>query len=95
MIKNIIYIILIGFILYLFLNYTLNAQQRILKSALLNKSQKVFHSILIWVIPFFWFYLLEDIIVEKHKVMTKKKRDKMNSKRGGGFYESYKGIFGR
>ena len=87
------YIILILLFL-LYLIYTINAQRKIISTINLNTKKKIVHSILIWVIPFLWYYLIKDLITIDKGPMTKRKRDKLAKQKRGGFYESGKGMYG-
>ena len=88
--KNILLVILVLIYLY----YTFRIQLKINSNILLSKKQKVLNSILIWIIPFIWYNLVKDLITPDDRIMTKQKRDKLIKKKGGGFYESGKGITG-
>jgi len=89
----ILYIILAG-LLYIYFDFTITMQKNILGSIVLSNNKKIFHSIMIWIIPFLWYYLFKDFIISKTETMTKDKRDKLLKKESGGFYESKKGIWG-
>jgi hypothetical protein len=46
----------------------------------LTKKQKILNSILIWLLPFVWYYLVKDLIDDTPKIMTKKQRDDLLKK---------------
>lgn len=85
--------ILLAAVLYIYIDFTLTMQKNINKSIILGRKSKVFHSIMIWCIPFLWYYVFKVFIISNTEIMTKDKRDKLNRKRGG-FHESGKGIWG-
>jgi len=73
---NIIYIFLVLiFIVYLF--RTVKAQKKITQNKVLTKTQKVLNSILIWILPFAWYYIIKEMIEDDFVIMTKKKRDEL------------------
>lgn len=89
------YVIIISIILVaLHIIYTLKAQSVISSALVLTKKQKVINSILIWLIPFVWYFLIKDFIIIDQRIMTKKRREKLRKKEERFFYESEKGIWG-
>ncbi|BDD04349.1 hypothetical protein HNQ88_002922 [Aureibacter tunicatorum] len=84
-------------LLYTFLTvYTLFniwVLKKINKFQSLSAKQKRIHMILIWVFPFFWYWILTQIIGDgKSKTMTVKERKNLIKKGRGGFYESKKAF---
>jgi hypothetical protein len=55
-------------------------QIKIRQNIVLTKRQKILNSILIWLLPFVWYYLIRDLIDDHPNVMTKKQRDAMLKK---------------
>ena len=51
-----------------------------MSNIVLTKKQKILNSILIWLIPFVWYYLVKDLIANDIEVMTKKRRDQLLKK---------------
>ena len=86
--------ILLSILCLVHIIYTYRIQLKVNSSTLLNKKQKVFNSVLIWLIPFFWYYVVKESITIDQSVMTKSKRDQLNKKENAGFYESGKGMLG-
>jgi len=82
--------LIIVFLLYLICS--IRGQLKVNSSIVLTRKQKIWNSILLWLIPFLWYYMSKDIINPDNGVMTKKKRDKLLKKDAGGFYESGKGF---
>ena len=76
-------------IFFVYIYFTYKFQIVILKTNMLNSNQKKINSILIWLIPFLWFWLIKGFI-KPSKTITKKDRDKKK----GSFYESGIGISG-
>ncbi len=69
-------------------------QVKIAKTKYLNTNQKTFNSILNWVIPYAWGFLIRSMIAEpKHMVTTKKNR-KRNSGGNSDNWESLTGYGG-
>ena len=87
------YILLIIFSL-IHLIFTYRIQKKISSNILLNRKQKLLNSVMIWIFPFVWYNIVKDLIMSDYSIMTKSKRDKLIIKKGGGFYESGKGITG-
>lgn len=86
---------------YLFYNFSIfilevyHKRSKVISNALvLSKRQKILNSILIWTIPFVWYYLMKDFIRIDRRTMTKKRRDRLIRKQSGGFYESGLGCGG-
>jgi hypothetical protein len=67
-----IYLLIIPFLLihYYFGNHF---QNRILNTAVFTNRQKRIHILLIWILPFFWFWLIKGLI-KPTEIMTKDKR---------------------
>lgn len=86
-----IYIIL-GGLIYIYLYYTWYATNNILNSLLLSKNRKRLHIIMVWLLPFLWYYVFIGFIIHNTGVMTKEKREKLARKNAGGFHESGKGM---
>lgn len=83
------YLIIFSIIfLFLYLRHTIEAQKVVSNALVLSKRQKILNSILIWTIPFVWYYLMKDFIRIDRRTMTKKRRDRLIRKQSGGFYES-------
>lgn len=77
-------ILCIIFILHLY--FGLKFQKRIKESKVLGDSQKRINSIMIWIIPFVWFWLIKGMLGTKTmETMTKSKRkiDKSNFTESG------------
>lgn len=74
--------------------YTLVIQRKIILNIDLSPKQKTIHSILIWLIPFLWYYLVKDLMKTDKGPMTRSKRDKLKKDMNGGFYESGVGTSG-
>ena len=62
-------------------------------SPILSSRNKVFHIVIVWLIPFLWYYLVKGFIISNMKTMTKEERDRLGAK-SGGFRESGKGMYG-
>lgn len=84
-------IILIVFLIYIY--KTSKMYKTIQKSIILSDRGKLIHSIMIWLIPFWWYALFKDLIEHKSRTMTKRRRGKL-SKGKGSFYESRKSFHG-
>jgi len=84
-------IILFASVVYVYVSKTYTYSIVIFTSLVLNKKQKFLHCILVWLIPFLWFYMFKDNYSNTNNTMTKDIRDKMNAKLGG-FTESNTGI---
>lgn len=80
------YVIIVIFIL-LHYYFTSNYHNRIRNTPVFNNTQKNIHIVLIWIIPFIWFWIIKGIITPS-ETMTKHKRktDITN------YYESGKGV---
>ena len=70
----IIFYILLSFA-YIFLN--LNFSKKVIQYNGFSKGQKIINVILVWILPFIWYYLIKDIIkeaplntIENRKVST-------------------------
>ena len=86
--KYILLIILGG----IHLIYTIRIQRKVSASILLNRKQKILNTVMIWLIPYIWYQLIKNLIHPNYEIMTKTKREQLKNKKGGGFYESGKGI---
>lgn len=75
-----------------YLYYTIRAQRRIVKSRILPNKTKIVNSILIWIIPFVWFYMMEGFIEHENIIVTKAVRDKRKKENESPFYDG--GFFG-
>jgi len=53
---------------------------------------KIFHIVMVWLIPFLWYYLVKGFIISNMRTMTKEERDRLSAK-SGGFRESGKGMY--
>ncbi len=86
--------ILFTVFLLLHLFFGIRFQRRILASIFLDRRQKIINSILIWILPFFWYNILRLFINEENPTATKREREAMRKrKKSDGFYESGNGIF--
>lgn len=64
-----------------YLIYSIQISKKIEESEYLNQKQKRVNTILLWLIPFIWGYIIKNIIKpSKQEVMTKKKRKIGNGK---------------
>ena len=72
---------------------TLQMTRNINASPILSSRNKVFHIVMVWLIPFLWYYLVKGFIISNMKTMTKEERDRLSAK-SGGFRESAKGMYG-
>ncbi|MDO6739441.1 hypothetical protein [Wenyingzhuangia sp. 2_MG-2023] len=79
-------------VIYLIFNFF--TLRKILKNKVLTSIQKLINSIMIFIIPFIWYFLISELLDDKVETMTKTKRDKLRKKKRGGFYESGIGING-
>ena len=80
--------------LLLHLFFGIRFQRRILASILIDRRQKIINSILIWILPLFWYNILRLFINEENPTVTKLEREAMRKqKKSDGFYESGNGIF--
>jgi len=70
-------------VLLIYFYVTIKAQRKINSTILLTKKQKIINSILIWLIPFLWYFLIEHLIKVDSSVMTKKKRAVLIKKNAG------------
>jgi len=71
------------FLLFIFLIYfyvSINSQRKIKSTILLTKKQKLINSILVWLIPFIWFFLIKHLIKSDDSIMTRGKRKVLNKK---------------
>ncbi len=75
------------------MSFTLKITRNIKASFILSDRNKKLHIVMVWLIPFLWYYLVKDFIISNMKTMTKEERDRLNGKNGS-FYESGKGIYG-
>lgn len=73
---------IIGHIFLLFKSYS-----RLFKVQFFNLGQKIFHSVMLFVIPFVWYYMIKDLLEHKLEVMTKEKRDKIRERNYSQFYD--------
>lgn len=78
-------LLILAIIAYLY--YTVRAQKRIVKSKILPTKTKIINSILIWIIPFVWFYAMEGFIEHENIVVTKAVRDKRKKENESPFYD--------
>ncbi len=84
----------IGILLTIHLILTYRAQVLINKSDTFNSFQKKFNSALNWILPFFWSFLIRNVLKEpKNKVMTKSNR-KNGSKGNTSSWQSLTGHGG-
>ena len=67
----IIYIIILGFFIHLY--FGIKFERRIKESVMLGQTQKNSSILMIWVLPFFWFWMSKGIL-EPSGTMTKEKR---------------------
>jgi len=74
-------------------NFTLQMTRNIKVSPILSDRNKKLHIVMVWLIPFLWYYLVKGFIISNMKTMTKEERDRLNGKNGN-FYESGKGMYG-
>lgn len=91
--EKILYVILVAIIAYVYVSKTYTYSLVIYTSFHLNNKQKIVHCVMVWLLPFVWYYLFKDIYTHTNAAMTKDVRDKMNAKQGG-FTESNTGING-
>lgn len=75
---------------YLFI--TIRGIILVYKSIVLTRTQQLVHSFLIIALPFFWFYILKDILTSETPVVTKEVREKRKKKNYWQYYEG--GIHG-
>ncbi len=73
------------------ISYVLHVQIKLIKSAVLNKGQKVYNSILLWLIPGLWAFIVNIIIKRPKKDIVIKSNRKLPDQ---GFYESGTGVLG-
>ncbi len=100
-VSRILYLYKMMYVFYLFLfmvfclyaYFTLRMTRNIKASPILSDSKKMFHIVMVWLIPFAWYYLVKGLIISNMTTMTKGERNKINGRKGG-FYESGKGIYG-
>ena len=64
---------------------TIKAQRKINSTIMLTKKQKTINSILIWLIPFIWYFLIKHLIKPDNNIMTKAKRKELIKKGSAGF----------
>lgn len=64
--------------------FTLHAQIRIMYANVLSANQKLINSLLIWLIPFFWFFVVRVFLKKDFKTITKKDRDQMQRRQDSG-----------
>jgi hypothetical protein len=69
-------------LLLLYFYITIKAQRKINSTNLLTKKQKNINSIMIWLLPFIWYYLIKHIIKSDDSIMTKAKRKTMRKSAG-------------
>lgn len=70
----------IAIAVFIYLSFTLKFQLIIYNNKVLDKRQKVLNSIMIWIIPFMWFFIIRKLITMDYRIMTKKQRDKLQRK---------------
>lgn len=92
--KNTLYLFISG-LLVIYVLFSILVSKKINDSSLIHKNQKTIHTVMVWLIPFAWYFLVKDILFSvNNKTMTKTKRKKLNNKKSNDFYESNKGIKG-
>ena len=67
--------------LLLHLFFGIRFQRRILASILIDRRQKIINSILIWILPFFWYNILRLFINEENPTVTKLEREAMRKQK--------------
>jgi|GEM_PF-2371349 len=77
-----------------YLVYTIYAQYKILKSVGLDNRKKILNSVMIWLVPFIWYFLFKELIFSDQTVMTKKKRDGLHRKNRKGYESGFHGNKG-
>ena len=80
-------------VIYFYVDFTLQMTRNIKVSPILSDRNEILHIVMVWLIPFLWYYLVKGFIISNMKTMTKEERDRLNSKNGN-FYESGKGMYG-
>lgn len=55
---------------------------------------KAFHILMIWLLPFLWYYWNKQKYIVKTQIMTKRRRQKLLDFENSGFNESGKGAYG-
>lgn len=85
--------LLFAVFLLLHLLFGIRFQRRIFASIFLDRRQKIINSILIWILPFFWYTILRLFINEENPTLIKRDREALRKrKKSDGFYESGNGI---
>ena len=84
--------IFLGTLILLYVCFTIRFQNKILRNKVLTRKQKVINTVMVWCIPFVWYFFISEFIDDKMETMTIKKRKKLLKKDGGGFYESGIGM---
>jgi hypothetical protein len=82
--------IFLSFILIAYLYFSIKTQKKILKYHVFNRQQKIIHSILVWLLPFIWGYVLRAVMnpTPGSAEMYNKRQDQQPH-----FYESKKGFW--
>ena len=76
----------------IYLWYSIRVTRSIRKRNYITNQQKKWNIILVWCIPFLWFYLIDKLIHPNQNVMTKKTRKKLlRFKRGDNGADSTQG----
>ena len=70
---QLIFNIIIGVVIILYVLFTVSAYKKIQQSVMFNDSQKRINSILIWCIPFIWHFMIKGLL-KPSETMTKSKR---------------------
>lgn len=93
MLKSPLFYFVFFALLLIYILFTGFVTKKISRSTVIHKNQKTIHIILVWLVPFIWYYLVKDILFSfNNETMTKTKRKKLNFKKSNDFYESNKGL---
>jgi hypothetical protein len=86
--------VFIVLIITIYLIYSIRLTKLIEESAYLNHKQKRVNTVLLWIIPFIWGYLIKNIIKpSKPEIMTKSKR-KINKDKNTDNWQNLTGYGG-
>ncbi|BDD09300.1 hypothetical protein FUAX_17320 [Fulvitalea axinellae] len=81
--------------LIFYIPFSLWASYRTFKMVTLSSVQKRINFVLLWLIPFAWYWVLKNIAgVNTNKVMTKENRKRLQNHDDSGFHESGEGMKG-
>ncbi|MFI5219482.1 MAG: hypothetical protein ACHQNT_08320 [Bacteroidia bacterium] len=84
--------IFLALILLVYLYFSIKIQRRILKYHVFTRNQKIIHSILVWLLPFIWGFILTAILKKPLPGSAEFFEERNNH--DSGYYESGTGHLG-